>query len=89
MNKLTTLSIVKRNGVKTLKADKTVDNPDIDQLLVDLGNMTRAIPFYVIYPGDGGAPITMDGLITPWRVFRALQQAGPSRNADRTETVLK
>ena len=89
MNKLSTLSIVQRNGVKTLKADKTDDSPDIDRLLVELGNSTTAIPFYVIYPGDGGAPITMQGLISPWRVYRALQQAGPSVSAQDTETVLK
>lgn len=62
-----------------LKADKTQKSPEIDQLLLDLGNAGRVIPFYAIYPGSGGEPITFGGLISQQRILDALEQAGPSR----------
>ena len=86
MNTLTTLAIVKTNGVKTLKADKTNKSSEIDQLLVELGNSTTAIPFYAIYPANGSDPITLKGPITPWQIFRALQKAGPSNPIQATAT---
>ena len=54
-----------------IKADKTQESPEIDQLLVELGNTGRGIPFYAVYPGRGGDPITFDGLITQQQVLDA------------------
>ncbi len=71
---------IRQNGVVAMKADKTQESPDIDQLLVELGNTGRGIPFYAIYPGRGGEPITFDGLITQQQVLDALE-AGGSRPA--------
>lgn len=62
-----------------IKADKTQKSPEIDQLLVELGNAGRVIPYYAIYPGRGGDPITFGGLITKQQVLDALEKAGPSR----------
>jgi len=62
-----------------IKADKTQKSPEIDQLLVELGNAGRVIPYYAIYPGHGGDPITFGGLITKQQVLDALEKAGPSR----------
>ena len=66
---------VKQLEVVTLKADKTQKSPEIDQLLVELGNTGRVIPFYAIYPGRGGDPITFGGLISQQQVLDALEQA--------------
>ena len=79
MNRAEVAKRVAELKVVTLKADKTQKSPEIDQLLLELGNAGRVIPFYAIYPGRGGEPITFGGLITQQRVLDALQQAGPSR----------
>jgi thiol:disulfide interchange protein len=71
-------NLVTRNGVIPITADKTQRRPDIDDLLVELGNPGRGIPFYAVYPGGGGEPITFDGLITRQQVLDALERAGPS-----------
>jgi thiol:disulfide interchange protein len=81
---------VAKNEVVTIKADKTQTSPEIDQLLVELGNAGRGIPFYAIYPGSGGDPITFDGLITQQQVLTALEEAGPSRaSPPRAETAMR
>jgi suppressor for copper-sensitivity B len=69
---------VAENGVIAMKADKTRNAPEIDEFLVELGNTGRGIPFYAIFPGAGGDPILMDGLISQQQVLDALEQAGPS-----------
>lgn len=83
-----TLAVVKANGVKTLKADKTNSSPEIDQLLVELGNTTTAIPYYAVYPADGGAPIIMEGPITPWQVIGALRAGGQSQSKNVSATAM-
>jgi thiol:disulfide interchange protein len=70
---------VVENRAVAMKADKTRDNPEIDRLLVELGNVGRGIPFYAVFPGRGGDPITFDGPITQNQVLNALKKAGPSR----------
>jgi thiol:disulfide interchange protein len=71
-------AVVEKNGVVAIRADKTRTSPDIDALLVELGNTGRGIPFLAIYPADGSAPILFDGLITKQMVLDALAEAGPS-----------
>ena len=88
MNTLWTKSVVSLNKVKTIKADKTHGLPEADQLLAELGNESAGIPFYVIYPADGGPPITMDGVLTPWRVVKAINQAGKSLDTDRVAQII-
>lgn len=64
-------------------ADKTHDNPEADLLLEKLGNPSRLIPFYAIFPADNpNQPILLDGLFTsPKPIIAALKKAGPSRGA--------
>ena len=83
MNTNKTLSIVKSNHVATIKADKTHDDEmsdAVNQLLDELGNPSRAIPFIAVFPGDGGSPIVISGPVLQGTVTRALQEAGPSRS---------
>ena len=78
MNRFRVKNRVKQLGVVTLKADKTQKNPEIDKLMVELGNKGRVIPFYAIYPKNGGEPITLDGLITQQQILDALEKASGS-----------
>ena len=91
MNRWETKRLINKNDVIALKADKTQPAPDVDALLLELGNAGRAIPFVAIYPADGGPPQTMDGLITLEQVLEALKQAGPSANqaGEARQTALK
>jgi hypothetical protein len=73
------LELVQKNGVVPLKADKTGDAPEVDALLVELGNISKGIPFYAIFPGNGAPPILFDGLLTQNQVIEKLEQAGPSK----------
>ncbi len=75
MNRIQVNNLVKQLDVVTLKADKTQKNPEIDKLMVELGNKGRVIPFYAIYPKNGGEPITLDGLISQQQVLDALEKA--------------
>ena len=43
-----TREFITNNNIVAIKADKTTDSPDIDALLVKLGNHAKAIPFYAI-----------------------------------------
>ena len=65
MNQAETKAFVEAEGIVTLQADKTHPAPEVDELLRQLGNRGRSIPFYAIFPADTPhKPILMDGLIT-------------------------
>lgn len=82
MNTKTTKQFVDENGIVPLKADKSLDEDAVDQLLEQLGNSSGAIPFYAIFPaGQPNKPILMEGLLTQERILDALKKAGPSRLA--------
>jgi thiol:disulfide interchange protein len=83
LNRSKVEKLVAKNRVVTIKADKTNDSPEIDALLVELGNQGAVIPFLAIFPGDGGETITFDGPITQTMVLDALREAGPSKAKDR------
>jgi thiol:disulfide interchange protein len=87
LNTSKTKRLVQANGVKTLKADKTGPAPEIDDLLVKLGNKAKAIPYVAVYPPDGSQPILLEGFITQQQVLDALQRAGPSLNGSRMATA--
>ena len=91
MNRWETKRLINKNDVIAIKADKTQPAPDVDALLLELGNAGRAIPFVAIYPADGGPPKTMDGVITLEQVLEALKQAGPStcQAGEARQTALK
>jgi suppressor for copper-sensitivity B len=83
LNTFDTKRLVLENDVVTLKADKTHrrTSEDVNQLLVELGNFGKTVPFLAIYPADRDQPILLDGLISKAQVLTALNQAGPSRGA--------
>lgn len=78
MNRSEVQELVEENNVVAIKADKTEENPAIDQLLTELGNPGAGIPFLAIFPANGEEPITYDGPITKEMVLEALRKAGPS-----------
>ncbi len=65
------------NNIVALKADMTRESPEINALLVKLGNHAKAIPFYAIYPANRpDQPIVLDGVFgSPKPVLQALKQA--------------
>ena len=88
MNRWQTKRVVEKNRVIALKADKTQTAPEVDALLIELGNDGKSIPFYAVFPSDGGPPITFDGIISQTDVLTALQRAGPSKQPS-TSTAMK
>lgn len=63
MNTKKTRAYFADQGIKALKADKTADAPEIDQLLKALGNNNTQIPFYAVFPADTpNQPQTYSGL---------------------------
>jgi thiol:disulfide interchange protein len=79
LNTAKTNRLVEQNGVIAMRADKTDNAPDVDQLLIELGNESRSIPYLIIYPADGSEPVKMAGPVSQTRVLRELEKAGPSR----------
>jgi thiol:disulfide interchange protein DsbD len=49
-------------GVVPIKADWTSANPEITAALKAFGRV--GVPFYVLYPADGGEPVTFPELLT-------------------------
>ncbi|MEC9091491.1 MAG: hypothetical protein VX438_02210 [Planctomycetota bacterium] len=76
MNIEKTHKYFQENGVIALRADKGDEKTgdQVDQLLIDLGNPTRAIPFYALYPAGGGKPVVLDGIIGSDQVIRVFQE---------------
>ena len=77
MNTKKTKQFVTDNRVITLRADKTHadQSGEANDLLVELGNFGKTIPFVAIYPPDGTKPIVLDGLISQSQLLDALNQA--------------
>ncbi len=74
---------MRKNRVVTLQAHTNKDSlEEIQKLMDELGNTGHGIPFLVIFPANGGPPITFDGPITQQTVLDALKKAGPSRSVD-------
>jgi suppressor for copper-sensitivity B len=72
--------LMRQNGVVSLRADKTMPAPEVDETLRRLGNNAASIPFYAIFPSkSSNKPILLDGLFTsPEPIVQALQEAGPT-----------
>lgn len=76
------------NEIVPLVADMTEQFPAAEELLVQLGNASTAIPYAVIFPaGQADKPIMLDGPLLKNQVIAALQQAGPSKTAASTSTT--
>ncbi len=74
---------VATNDVVAMKADWTIDSPEIKSMLNHLGS--KSIPLLAIFPaGRPDRPIVLRDLLTERDVLSALEQAGPSRNPTAT-----
>jgi len=83
-----TRKFITDHKIVALKADKTKDSPEIDALLVKLGNRAKAIPFYAIYPaGRPEKPILLDGVFGSGRIIKALEQAVGKSSSQESVTV--
>lgn len=65
---------VESNDVIVLKADKSNDSPEVDQLLLELGNSSKAIPYYALLQSDT-SPVHFNGVFLSPGLF--LDQVGP------------
>ncbi|MEE2989304.1 MAG: hypothetical protein VX715_01745 [Planctomycetota bacterium] len=81
---------VEAHDIVMMKADKTKksDWPEIDELLISLGNPSRQIPFYAIFPaGRPNEPILMNGVFTsPTAFIEKLREAGPETAGAETSS---
>ena len=68
-----THQLMKDKGIVGLVADKTSFAPEIDELLVQLGNRSAAIPFYAIYPPEG-KPFILMGPVTQNQILLILEK---------------
>ena len=78
MNVKPTNEFFEEHGIVAIRADKGVvrTSEQIDNLLIQLGNKTKAIPFYALYPPGGGEPQILDGLITSDKVISIFKEFG-------------
>ena len=79
---------VEANDIVMMKADKTKksDWPEIDELLISLGNPSRQIPFYAIFPaGRPNEPILMNGVFaSPAAFIQKLKETIPKTAGTET-----
>lgn len=64
---------VESNDVIVLKADKSKDSPEVDQLLLELGNSSKAIPYYALMRPEE-RPVHFNGVFLSPNLF--LDQMG-------------
>lgn len=89
-NTVTTKNVIEKLNIVAMKADKTRPNNEITELLKELGNGSAAIPYFVVFPGNGGPPIKQDGPLTVGAVVDMLEKAGasvPQPGAEQQKTV--
>ncbi|MCE9554384.1 MAG: thioredoxin family protein [Planctomycetes bacterium] len=80
---------MREHGIIGLVADKTVDAPEIDDLMKRLDHPSGLIPFYAVFPGNGGPVITYkEGPLWQSLLLDMLKQAGPSRMASKPASRL-
>ena len=77
---------VESNDVIVLKADKSKDSPEVDQLLQELGNSTKAIPYYALMRPDE-SPVHFNGVFLSPSLF--LDQMGTVKPAGQNPVKLK
>ena len=76
MNTTETRQYIRANEIDFLVADYTDYSPEIQQLMKELGNEAAAIPFYAVFPGQGGPPQTFTGFpLTQGKLIEHLDEA--------------
>jgi len=84
LHRQATEDYMREHGMVGLVADKTEDSPEIDKLMTRLEHPSGAIPFYAVFPGQGGPVITYkEGPLLQGTLLGMLKQAGPSRIATK------
>jgi hypothetical protein len=74
---------MREHGIVGLVADKTLDVPAIDDLMVRLDHPSGMIPFYAVFPGKGGPVITYkEGPLWQSLLLDMLKEAQPSGTSD-------
>ena len=73
LNRDTVQTRFREKNVVTMVADWTNRDPQIGAALDSLGR--SGVPVYVLYPGDGGAPIILPELLTESLVLDAIDEA--------------
>lgn len=88
MNVEKTNEYFKKNKIIALRADKgdKKTGKQVNQLLMDLGNPTRAIPYYALYPADGGEPVLLDGLISADQVIKVFEDFKSKSSSEMTNS---
>ncbi|MEQ8838133.1 MAG: thioredoxin family protein, partial [Lacipirellulaceae bacterium] len=85
INREEVLEKVEQNDVVTLLADWTDKNATIKAALEELDSIS--IPLMAIYPAGEQEPIVLPDLLTKQMVLDALDQAGPSLDAEGTQQM--
>jgi len=79
---------VKSNDVVVLKADKSRPSAEIDQLLLELGNATKGLPYYALMrPNE--APIHFNGGYASTTQFLAQLGEVPVNNEEGGQVPVK
>lgn len=72
LSKIEVLEAFKKRNVVLLKADWTNGEKEITAELNRFGRV--GVPFYLLYPANGGEPVLFPELLTPTMVLEALQK---------------
>lgn len=75
------------NNVELLVADLTEPAPEIDELMVSLGNTGKAIPFYAIFPAGGGEPITFSDVPLRQQTLLAYLKQAVAVGAENAQAI--
>jgi thiol:disulfide interchange protein DsbD len=67
-------------GVELIRADWTNRNDEITKALSEFNR--SGVPLYVLYPGDGSAPVILPEVLTPQIVLDALNELPDTRNGN-------
>lgn len=75
------------NNIVALKGDRD-RNPEVDPLLIELGNASKAIPYYAIFTKADSEPVHFDGVfITPDQFLQKLKPAVEEGRQSETVAV--
>jgi thiol:disulfide interchange protein len=87
LNTQETQRFLAENNIEVLVADLTESAPEIDELMVTLGNTGKAIPFYAIYPADGAEPITFSDVPLRQQTLLGYLKQAITNNAEDPQSL--
>lgn len=83
LNTKTNKELFDDNNIVALKADKGKIPQAVEQIMVELGNPSQAIPYYAVYGPGINEPITFAGPITRNQILTAVEQAQVETSENR------